>query len=374
MIRIAMDGLLARTAVQAHLIGCRVAAWRPHRRRRPAAAPPSRLCCRAAHAAREQLTLVAARLSTVRCRELLAATVSELIKAALVGSAAAAAATAPAADTPPAPASSSSSSAAKATPEALLEALHATVQASLQDAAHQIAPEHQEAWGEAQWEVFQEAHSSVHRLLLGLHSQAADAGSGGGALQVARCLEHGLLVPRDGAAAFRQYRAAAALSSAEGSLRCGIHFFEGTAPGGRDGAQAYDCLSQALDLAEAELAAAATGAPGTSQPASGGAGGGGTGAAAGADREEGEGQGGLLPPLAAPPAELAVEGDLPLPLTAAGVRFSALTWMGRCYLEGAGVPRSAAQAADCFRAAGNETELRELAALKRMFEEVEVPA
>jgi hypothetical protein len=68
-------------------------------------------------------------------------------------------------------------------PETLLESLHATLQSSLQDAAHQIAPEHQEAWGEAQWEVFQEAHTAVHRLLLSLHSQAAEAGSAEGALQ-----------------------------------------------------------------------------------------------------------------------------------------------------------------------------------------------
>ena len=51
-------------------------------------------------------------------------------------------------------------------------------------------------------------------------------------LQVARCREFGLLVPQDHAAAFKAYAAAAKLGSAEGALRCGIHYFEGTAPAG----------------------------------------------------------------------------------------------------------------------------------------------
>lgn len=51
-------------------------------------------------------------------------------------------------------------------------------------------------------------------------------------LQVARCLEHGLLVAQDAAAAFRRYQHAAGMGSAEAALRCGIHFFDGTAPGG----------------------------------------------------------------------------------------------------------------------------------------------
>lgn len=117
---------------------------------------------------------MAARLSTVRCRELLAATCVELLKTALVGSAEGAAAATDAAE---------GSGNEQLSPETLLESLHATLQSSLQDAAHQIAPAHQEAWGEAQWEVFQEAHNAVHRLLLSLHSQAAEAGSAEGALQ-----------------------------------------------------------------------------------------------------------------------------------------------------------------------------------------------
>ena len=119
------------------------------------------------------------------------------------------------------------------------------------------------------------AQAAVHGLLMELHAQAATAGSATGSLQVrghahqpccrhrcccccccwrrpscsaspcslappppilppqaARCLEHGLLVPQDHGAAFRRYREAAAAGSAEGALRCGIHFFEGTAPGG----------------------------------------------------------------------------------------------------------------------------------------------
>jgi hypothetical protein len=51
-------------------------------------------------------------------------------------------------------------------------------------------------------------------------------------LQMARCLEHGLLVPQDSTASIRQYRVAADLGSAEACLRCGIHAFEGTGPGG----------------------------------------------------------------------------------------------------------------------------------------------
>ena len=111
-------------------------------------APPlPRRRCSAAAAARashsaEQLTLAAERLSSVRCRELLAACCVELLKAALAGSA------------PPA---SGSGSGGADTPEALLDALHASLQSSLQDAAHSIAPQHHEAWAESQWEGFQEA-------------------------------------------------------------------------------------------------------------------------------------------------------------------------------------------------------------------------
>lgn len=72
------------------------------------------------------------------------------------------------------------------------------------------------------------------------------------------------------------------------------------ATAGRDGAVAFDFLSQALDLAEASLA-------------------GSDGHAAAA-----------LPPLAPPSAETSVEGDVPPLLTAGEVRFSALTWLGRC--------------------------------------------
>lgn len=120
---------------------------------------------------------------------------------------------------------------------------------------------------------------AVQQLLVTLHDKAAEAGSATGALQVrlgnqdcplltlqpalcsadaggvpqkplstifhrlprrphlpsaqvARCREFGLLVPQDHAAAFKAYAAAAKLGSAEGALRCGIHYFEGTAPGG----------------------------------------------------------------------------------------------------------------------------------------------
>lgn len=41
-----------------------------------------------------------------------------------------------------------------------------------------------------------------------------------------------MLVPTDHAAAFARYKEAAQLGSAEGCLRMGIHYFEGTAPGG----------------------------------------------------------------------------------------------------------------------------------------------
>ena len=116
----------------------------------------------------EQMTLAAERLSTVRCRELLAACCVELVKAALVGSGGGGGD--PSADPP--------------SPEALLDALHTSLQASLQDAAGQIAPTHQEAWAEGQWEAFMEAQGAVQALLLALHRQAAAAGSRDGALQV----------------------------------------------------------------------------------------------------------------------------------------------------------------------------------------------
>lgn len=254
--------------------------------------------------------MIAARLSTVRCRELLAATCVELLKAALVGSAD----PAPAAGVAEAGSDASGASGASGgsqTPEELLDSLHATLSATLQDAAHRIAPEHHEAWAEGQWEAFQEAHNAVQRMLLGMHTQAAQGGCAGGALQVrgadgcrlwlhvhppdrqlaaagrnarhasaanlqrppavalcwaglcpsllyssaaacfichpcplaqvARCLEFGLLVPQDSEAAFREYKSAAALGSSEGSLRCGIHYFEGTAPGGQSCANECIC-------------------------------------------------------------------------------------------------------------------------------------
>ncbi|KAI7841053.1 hypothetical protein COHA_005281 [Chlorella ohadii] len=274
--------------------------------------------------------MAAERLSSVRSRELLAACCVELLKASLVGSAPAA----------------SGGGGSSESPEALLDALHASLQSSLQDAAHAIAPEHQEAWAESQWEAFQEAQVAVQQLLVTLHDKAAEAGSKTGALQVARCREFGLLVPQDHSAAFAAYATAAAMGSAEGALRCGIHFFEGTAPGGRDGGRAYDFLSQALEAADAALKHAA--ADGSSSAP--------------------------LPPLAPPCPETAVEGDVPPPLTPAEVRYSALTWIGRCYLEGAGVERSVTKAADCFQRAGNQAELQELAMLQRMFAEAQLPA
>lgn len=274
--------------------------------------------------------MAAERLSSVRCRELLAACCVELLKASLVGSA---------------PAAMPSDGASTESPEALLDALHASLQSSLQDAAHAIAPEHHEAWAESQWEGFQEAQAAVQQLLVTLHEKSAEAGSATGALQVARCREFGLLVPQDHPAAFKAYASAAALGSAEGALRCGIHYFEGTAPGGRDGARAYDFLSQALELADAAL-----------------------------KHNSGDGSSSApLPPLAPPSPETAVEGDVPPPLSPAEVRYSALTWIGRCYLEGAGVERSVAKAADCFQRAGNQAELQELAMLQRMFAEAQLP-
>ena len=67
---------------------------------------------------------------------------------------------------------------------------------------------------------------------------------------------------------------------------------------GRDGAKAFDYLSQALDAAEASLSSS-------------------------------DGAAQHLPQLAAPPPDTAVEGDVPPLLTAAEVRYSALTWIGR---------------------------------------------
>ena len=100
----------------------------------------ARFLVRASQSA-EQLTMAAERLSSVRCRELLAACCVELLKASLVGSAPQA----------------SSGGGSTESPEALLDALHASLQSGLQDAAHSIAPEHHEAWAESQWEGFQEA-------------------------------------------------------------------------------------------------------------------------------------------------------------------------------------------------------------------------
>lgn len=64
---------------------------------------------------------------------------------------------------------------------------------------------------------------------------------------------------------------------------------------GRDGEKAYDCFSRAIDL----LGDVPTTA------------------------------GHQLPPLSQPCVETSVEGDVPLPLSADEVQFSALTWMGR---------------------------------------------
>ena len=154
------------------------AAGRRRQRYAPLPAP-----CRASQSA-EQLTVIAARLSTVRCRELLAATCVELLRAALVGSAASspAAAAGEAED-----AGNDAGGSSGQTPEELLDSLHATLSATMQDAAHQIAPEHHEAWAEGQWDAFQEAHNAVQRMLLGLHMQAAQAGCAGGSLQVGWC-------------------------------------------------------------------------------------------------------------------------------------------------------------------------------------------
>ncbi len=106
----------------------------------------------------------------MRCRELLAASSTELLKAALVGSSAAGVGGAGSNDAP-------------ASPEAMLDALHATLTASLRDAAHHVAPEHQEAWTVSQWDTFQVAYAAVQRLLLELHSSAAAAGCPDGELQ-----------------------------------------------------------------------------------------------------------------------------------------------------------------------------------------------
>jgi hypothetical protein len=42
-------------------------------------------------------------------------------------------------------------------------------------------------------------------------------------------------------------------------------------------------------------------------------------------------------------------------------------------MDGAGVPRSLTEAAACFQKAGNAAELQELAMLKRMYAEVQLP-
>ena len=177
----------------------------------------------------------------------------------------------------------------------------------------------------------------------------------------------------------RAWRAAAEPGRACLTLRA----FRGCPPktllAGRDGARAFDFLSQALDAAEAALA------HGDGSPA--------------------------LPPLAPASPDTATEGDLPPLLSAADARFSALTWLGRrasgglawwcggsvaakkhrrllptnrrcrcprparcrCYMEGAGVERSIAAAADHFARAGNEAELQQLAAMQREFAAVQLP-
>ena len=76
-------------------------------------------------------------------------------------------------------------------------------------------------------------------------------------------------------------------------------------PAGRDGPRAYDYLDKALSLAEAALKQPGASSDGGPAPAP-------------------------LPPLAPPSPETAVEGDVPPALTPAEVRFSALTWIGRC--------------------------------------------
>lgn len=110
----------------------------------------------------------------MRARELLAASVVELLKTALAGSA---------------PAAGEPSDAAG--PEAVLDSLHAQLQAAQQDAAHTVAAEHTEAWGsDAQWEAYHAAFEGVSHLLMKLHTAAAAAGSADGAVHVRLPLLH----------------------------------------------------------------------------------------------------------------------------------------------------------------------------------------
>ena len=147
---------------------------------------------------------------------------------------------------------------------------------------------------------------------------------------MAHCLTTGLLVPADEAAASSWCQRAADLGSADAALKLGVAYFEGHPPCAQDGARAFDYFSRALELCKRQMAAEAGvhGRVGGSQGVGEGEPAGGAG---------GSGDESCLPCAA---LEL--------------VRRSALSWLGRCYLEGQGVPYNVKDAASYFRRAENK--------------------
>ncbi|GAB4813499.1 hypothetical protein N2152v2_000545 [Parachlorella kessleri] len=266
--------------------------------------------------------------------EALTAINAELLKAALVGSATARSSP------------SSTSTATPQSPEIILEGIHDAVVAAQRDCLHLVGEQEKEAWSRATWDVYHLVQGSLQRMLFGLHELGADMGSSTAAMQAADCLANGSLVPRDPEAAFKWYQRASSMGSAAASLKCGVHYFNGDPPTGHDPAKAYEYFSRALDQSKAALDR---------------------------QRERSQQQDAAFDTLTSAERDAAVhDGGLYMDALR-DQQNTALTWLGRCYLEGCGVPRDVAQAAQLFREAENRDELQELAMLKQQFEQLHLP-
>lgn len=308
-------------------------------------------------AAAAQLTSVAAALSGQRCHELLAAINVELLKSALVSQAH------PEAGARGGAALAGSESCAACTAEGLLVETLEAARRVQEQACGSVAAEQADNWEHVMWEAFACTRKGVGCTLFDLQVLAANLGSAEGALQVAHCLATGMLVPRDEAAALDWCHRAAEMGSPDAALKCGVHHYEGRAGtasstvfAGRvgssergeadeQGALAYDFFSRALELCERAMTEEEQASSGHARATAG----------EGAEASSEEGGAAFVPS-----AGLEV------------VRRSALSWLGRCHLEGRGVPHDVARAAELFRRAENKEELRELAMLKRQFEAVEL--
>eukprot|EP00887_Chlorella_sp_A99_P001743 scaffold19.g1743.t1 len=256
-----------------------------------------------------------------------------------------------------------SESCAACTAEGLLVETLEAARRVQEQACGSVAAEQADNWEHVMWEAFACTRKGVGCTLFDLQVLAANLGSAEGALQVAHCLATGMLVPRDEAAALDWCHRAAEMGSPDAALKCGVHHYEGRAGtasstvfAGRvgssergeadeQGALAYDFFSRALELCERAMTEEEQASSGHARATAG----------EGAEASSEEGGAAFVPS-----AGLEV------------VRRSALSWLGRCHLEGRGVPHDVARAAELFRRAENKEELRELAMLKRQFEAVEL--